>query len=62
MTPSTLNATLIPVAGSAFSEYVRGFTTIVANSTYANDSAMLYDSAGNNTFTGTPTTSTMSLA
>jgi hypothetical protein len=61
-TPNTNNATLMPAVGSAFREYVQGFTTILANSTNANDTANLYDSAGNDTFTGTPITSKMSLS
>jgi hypothetical protein len=61
-TPNTADATLSSAAGNAFREYVRGFATILVNSTNANDTANLYDSAGNDTFTGTPTASTMSLA
>ncbi len=61
-TPNTADATLLPAAGNAFREYVRGFTTILANSTNANDTANLYDSAGNDTLAGTPTASKMSLA
>jgi hypothetical protein len=61
-TPPTTDATLTPAAGNAFREYVKGFATILVNSTNANDTANLYDSAGSDTFTGTPTTSTMNLA
>jgi hypothetical protein len=61
-TPATASATLTPASGNAFREYVQGFATIVANSTNANDTANFYDSAGSDTFTGTPTTSTMKLA
>ena len=60
-TPSTGDATLAPAAGSAFREYVKGFSTIVANAANASDMANLYDSAGNDTLTGTPTKSTMNL-
>jgi hypothetical protein len=61
-TPTTADATLRPAAGNAFREYVRGFATVLVNSTNANDTANLYDSPGNDTFTGTPTSSTMKLA
>ena len=62
-TPNTANtATLTPAVGNAFREYVQGFSTIIANSANANDTANLYDTHGNDTFTGTPTTSTMSLS
>jgi hypothetical protein len=61
-TSTSTDATLIPSAGNTYREYVRGFSTVQATSTYANDTANLYDSPGNDTFTATPTGATMSLA
>jgi hypothetical protein len=61
-TSTSTNATLVPSAGNAYREYEQGFATVQATSTYANDTACLYDSPGNDTFTGTPTSATMRLA
>jgi hypothetical protein len=61
-TSTSTDATLVPSAGNTYREYVRGFTTVQATATYANDTANLYDSPGNDTFTATPAGATMSLA
>ncbi len=61
-TSSSTDATLVPSAGNTYREYVRGFAAVQAISTSTNDTASLYDSPGNDTFTGTPTSATMSLA
>ena len=61
-TSTSNSATLVPSAGNAYREYAQGFATVQATSTYATDTAYLFDSPGNNTFTGTPTSATMSLA
>ena len=54
-TSTSNGATLVPSAGNAYREYAQGFATIQATSTYANDTAYLFDSPGNDTFTATPT-------
>jgi hypothetical protein len=61
-TSTSTTAALVPSAGNAYREYAQGFTTVQAASTYANDTASLYDSPGNDAFTATPTSATMSLA
>ena len=61
-TSTSTTATLVPAAGNAFREYARGFATVQAASTYATDTASLFDSPGNDLFTATPTAATMSLA
>ena len=61
-TSTATDATLVPSVGSAFREYAKGFATVQATSTYATDTASLYDSPGRNTLTATPTSATMNLA
>jgi hypothetical protein len=61
-TSTSTSATLVPSAANAYREYEQGFTTVQATSTYATDTASLYDSPGSDTFTATPTSATMSLA
>jgi hypothetical protein len=52
----------VPSAGNTYREYEQGFATVQATSTYATDTASLFDSPGNDTFTATPVSATMSLA
>ena len=61
-TSTATTATLVPSAGNAYRLYEQGFATVQATSTYATDTASLYDSPGNDTFTGTSAGSTMSLS
>ena len=61
-TSTATDATLAPSTGATFREYAKGFATVRATSTYATDTAAFYDSAGNDTFTATPTSATMGLA
>jgi hypothetical protein len=61
-TSTSTTATLVPSAGNAYREYEQGFATVQATSAYANDTASLYDSPGNDAFTATPFSATMSLA
>jgi hypothetical protein len=59
---TSTTATLAPSTGNAYREYEQGFATVQAISTYATDTASLYDSPGSDTFTATPASATMSLA
>jgi hypothetical protein len=61
-TSTSTDATLVPSSGNAYREYARGFAAVQATSTYATDTAYMFDSPGNDVFTATPTSATMSLA
>jgi uncharacterized repeat protein (TIGR03803 family) len=61
-TSTATTALLTPSAGNTYREYEQGFATVQATSTYATDTASLYDSPGSNTFTATPASATMRLA
>jgi hypothetical protein len=60
-TSTSTNATLAPLTGNTYREYVQGFAAVQATSTYATDTAYLFDSLGSGTFTATPNSATMSL-
>jgi hypothetical protein len=61
-TSTSTTATLAPSSGNTYREYAQGFATVEATSTYATDTAYMFDSPGNDIFTATPTGATMSLA